>query len=331
MEEQGIKLNRVSLISIKRQHLIAVVFLFVLFTFIQSSYAIENITPVQVTNSVNGNKTVDKTKPDATSIISKNTDFDSKPKHNPSTDISKLKIKSFRPAVSIIIDDLGDRLKDGMRAVSLPAPYTYSFLPNTPFAKRLAKEANNMNKEVMLHLPMQATNGKKLGPNGLTGDMTREVFDKTLLDAYKSIPHIRGINNHMGSLLSADKHFMNWVMSFVAQQNNKLYFIDSRTTANSVIVQAAKEKNIKIMSRDTFIDYNSSVDSITKQIHYLIKQAKKNGTAIGIAHPYPTTLKVLEVAWPIFYEAGVDLIPVSELITLNNRRELSKWQLSSSP
>lgn len=290
-------------ITLKRQQVIAVAFLFTVLQFTQFVYAakenIKTITPITLEPSTKTPKT-------------------------------KLIVKSLRPAVSIIIDDIGDRFKDGLRAVSLPAPYTCSFLPNTPFAKRLAKEANSMNKEVMLHIPMQSNNGKKLGPNGLTIDMTREVVDKTLLDAFKSVPHIRGINNHMGSLLTANKQYMNWVMSFIEKHDNELYFIDSRTTADSVIAELAKAKNISTLSRDSFIDYETSKASITKQIHYLIKQAKKNGTAIGIAHPYPTTLDVLTIAWPLFYEAGVDLIPVSELISLKKKRELSQWRLSSS-
>ncbi len=297
----------IKLINKKRQRVHAVVFLCVMFLLLQTSYALETKIPAEK-NYLEG-------------------DYSERIKLKKLTNTS---IKPLRPAVSIIIDDIGDRYKDGLRAVSLPAPYTYSFLPNTPFAKRLAKQARKMNKEVMLHLPMQATNGKKLGPNGLTNDMTREVFDSTLQAAMNSIPHIKGINNHMGSLLTADKEFMGWVMSFVARQKKELYFIDSRTTADSVIVQAATQNNIRVLSRDTFIDYDVSIVSIKKQIKYLIELAKKNGTAIGIAHPYPETLAVLESAWPLFYEAGVDLIPVSELIKLKRKRELSEWQLSSS-
>ncbi|MFV2060579.1 MAG: divergent polysaccharide deacetylase family protein [Gammaproteobacteria bacterium] len=320
----------------KRQQCIAVVFLFGLFNVNQTVNAIEYKTQSKTTSQINysSDDTIKIKKIDSDESAT----FESEPSSavgidpavQPVTETLKPKIKVIRPAVSIIIDDLGDRLKDGMRAVSLPAPYTYSFLPNTPFAKRLAIAANSMNKEVMLHIPMQATNGKKLGPNGLTSDMSREVFDKTLLDAFNSIPHVRGVNNHMGSLLTANKQNMSWVMNIVAHQGNELYFVDSRTTAKSVIVQAAKENNINVLSRDTFIDFDTSKESISRQIQYLIKIAKKNGSAIGIAHPYPTTLEVLEIAWPIFYEQGVDLIPVSELITLKKQRELSEWRLSSS-
>jgi polysaccharide deacetylase 2 family uncharacterized protein YibQ len=337
MESKGSNRKKINL---KRQHTIAVVFLFTLLISTQLIYAIEYKTTSEINYSSNDSIAIKKIE----SVVTQETDTihsnDKKTSSNatteklptakPVSETSEPTIETFRPAVSIIIDDIGDRLKDGMRAVSLPAPYTYSFLPNTPFAKRLAKEANGMNKEVMLHIPMQATNGKKLGPNGLTSDMSREVFDKTLIDAFNSIPHISGINNHMGSLLTANKQNMNWVMSFIAKQDKPLYFIDSRTTANSVIVQAAKENNINVLSRDTFIDYEPTVASITKQIHYLIKMAKKNGSAIGIAHPYPETMQVLEIAWPLFYEAGVDLIPVSELIVLTKQRELSEWRLSSS-
>jgi len=322
MTLNGVKFKR---IRIKRQRNFAVVFFMVLIYFTQSCYALDN----NLNNNSSVSNSVTETKKQSTEKVIKDVN-EIKLTPNTTSTNSKLKIEVLRPAVSIIIDDIGDRFKDGLRAVSLPAPYTYSFLPNTPFAKRLAEAANGMNKEVMLHMPMQATNGKKLGPNGLTSNMTREVFDKTLMDAFNSIPHISGVNNHMGSLLTSDKQYMNWVMRFVADQKKQLYFIDSRTTADSVIVQAAKDNNINVLSRDTFIDYDATVESVTTQIHYLIKLAKKNGSAIGIAHPYPATLDVLETAWPLFYEAGVDLIPVSELIILEHKRALSEWQLSSS-
>jgi len=326
MKSNGIKL-RVTIL--KRQPAIAVVFLCAMFSKNQFVFAIDYKTTSQINYTSDNNITIKK--------ISKIQNNNSYSGPEPISESSQLvpsstepKIVSRRPAVSIIIDDLGDRLKDGLRAVSLPAPYTYSFLPNTPFAKRLAKEAYGMNKEVMLHIPMEATNGKKLGPNGLTSDMSREIFDKTLLDAFNSIPHIRGVNNHMGSLLSTRNKNMSWVMNFVSKQNKNLYFIDSRTTAKSVIVKAANENNIDVLSRDSFLDFDATTESISKQIRYLIRMAKKNGSAIGIAHPYPATLEVLENAWPIFYEAGVDLILVSELIALENKRELSEWRLSSS-
>ena len=54
--------------------------------------------------------------------------------------------------ISIIIDDLGHRQKEGVRAVALPGALTYGILPHTPYAKSLAKRAYKSQKEVILHV-----------------------------------------------------------------------------------------------------------------------------------------------------------------------------------
>lgn len=65
-----------------------------------------------------------------------------------------------QPAISIIIDDMGYRLKSGSRAVNLPGAIAYSFLPHSPHVTSLSQLAHQQNKEVMLHLPMEAESGK---------------------------------------------------------------------------------------------------------------------------------------------------------------------------
>ena len=58
------------------------------------------------------------------------------------------------PAITIIIDDMGNQEVFGEQALSLPGKITYSFLPHTPHARRQAITAHTLGKEVMLHLPM---------------------------------------------------------------------------------------------------------------------------------------------------------------------------------
>ena len=60
------------------------------------------------------------------------------------------------PRIAIIIDDLGYHLANGRRAIRLPGPVAYSFLPGAPRARALAEFANELGKEVLLHLPLQA-------------------------------------------------------------------------------------------------------------------------------------------------------------------------------
>lgn len=215
--------------------------------------------------------------------------------------------------ISIIIDDMGDQRQVGLRAIQLPGPVTYAFLPHTPYSKSLANAAHSQGKEVMLHLPMQAMKANLLGPGGLTLDMSRKRFNQTLHNSLASVPHVVGINNHMGSLLTRHPGHMKWLMEEIKQLDN-LYFIDSRTTHHTVATQLAREHQIPTRERDVFLDDDPNPNAITKQFTRLIEKAIKHGSAVGIGHPYESTLDVLTIMLPRLEKMGIELVPASELV-----------------
>lgn len=236
-----------------------------------------------------------------------------------------------RPAlVSIIIDDIGDQRGLGERAVDLPGPITYSFLPHTPFSVALAERAHAQGKEVMLHLPMQAVEDRALGPAGLHLDMTEREFLRTVAAALAAVPHVRGVNNHMGSLLTRHPGHMDWLMREL-RKSGRLYFVDSRTTRRTVAHQLAREHGLPSVSRDVFLDHDPAPAAIRRQIGTLLARARRDGLAVGIGHPYPATLQVLEETLADFEAAGVRLVPVSDLIAEQQRRSFDPWRLSLSP
>lgn len=232
--------------------------------------------------------------------------------------------RAVKPAISIIIDDLGYRLKAGTLAINLPGAVTYAILPHTPHASVLAKQASKLNKEVMLHLPMEAEGGKKLGPGGLTQCMTPEKFKATLNSSLASVPHVKGFNNHMGSFLTKSPMWMNELMQQVAGKD--IYFVDSKTTSNSVASRIARQKGVRQIDRDIFLDHYTSTEEIEKQLQRLIKKSRQKGYALAIAHPKPETIKVLKKWLPELEEMGIQLVPVSELIRLKDQRRLAAWQ-----
>lgn len=231
--------------------------------------------------------------------------------------------------ISIIIDDMGYRLQAGERAVQLPGAITYSFLPHAPFAKKLAEQAHARQKEIMLHIPMQSDEGKKLGPGGLTDDLTRQQFNEILRESIASIPFIAGFNNHMGSHLTKNEAWMKHLMREVAMNYN-LYFVDSKTTSESVAMAMANQMGLLHSQRDVFIDHDLDQASINKQLARLIKRAKQKGSALAIAHPNKETLNLLEVWLPTLTQHNIKLVPVSELISIQQQRRLALWQKSSS-
>ena len=234
------------------------------------------------------------------------------------------------PLISIIIDDLGNRYKDGKRAIALPGAITYSILPHLPFSQRLAQQAHALDKEVMLHLPMEAKNGKALGPGGLRQCMDEQQFKKVVHKNFAAFPHIVGFNNHMGSWLTEKPRMMRWVMQ-AAMFRGDIYFVDSRTTSESVAIQQAHKRGIRPAQRDIFLDYEENPQTVTRQLAALVQRARKNGTAIAIGHPYKATLDVLENWLPTLASQGIRLVTVSELIQSRQERRSTVWQMSSSP
>jgi len=219
------------------------------------------------------------------------------------------------PRIAIIIDDVGDRHAEGLAAVSLPGTIACAFLPHTPYARELAKRAYENGKEVLLHLPLQSLNGKALGPGAITLDTTETEFRRILRDNLSAVPHVRGVNNHMGSLLTRHPGHMTWLMQDLAA-DGQLFFIDSYTHADSVALAMASERGVPAARRDVFLDNVPERDAIAAEFTRLVERARANGSAIGIGHPYPRTLEFLAAILPVLEtEFGVRLVPVSTLLT----------------
>lgn len=219
--------------------------------------------------------------------------------------------------LAIIIDDIGYNQAQGKRAVALRTPITLSVLPHTPGAQSLAEAGYRAGKQIMLHIPMSNVSHKTLGPGALTTSMDKEEFLTSLRNSISDIPHISGINNHMGSELTSMQEPMTWLMQELNQ--HKLFFVDSLTSADSVAYSTAKQHGIISAKRDIFLDNIQEEKVIEKQLLKAIELAKKQGYAIAIGHPYPSTLNVLESYAGYFIDHGILITPASA-VALNHSR-----------
>ena len=224
--------------------------------------------------------------------------------------------------ISIIIDDIGNNGALGRRAVNLPGEVTYAVLPHTPFGAQLAEAAHLAHKEIMLHAPMSNQAQLPLGPGALTAELSKEAFIEVLNNAIDAIPYLQGINNHMGSALTEQELPMQWVMEVLNER--KLYFVDSRTTAASVAANVAKAHEIPNITRNVFLDNETTHESIDKEFKRMVKQAQEYGSSVGIGHPYKETLEYLEVAIPELEQQGVELIFASKMIQLRADKTSAK-------
>ncbi len=217
------------------------------------------------------------------------------------------------PSISIIIDDIGYRLKDDLRALALPGPVAYAILPHAPHTEKMSMMANEKGKEILLHQPMQALDKNKyLGPGALTLNMTRQEFVETLNINMRNVPNLIGVNNHMGSLLTKHPGHMQWLMETLKLKGQ--IYIDSLTSEGSVAGKVAKEINIPYLTRDVFLDHEQQPSYIRKQFKELIRVAKRKGSALGIAHPHPSTVQVLSEVLVDVEQYGVNLIGIRSLL-----------------
>jgi len=214
---------------------------------------------------------------------------------------------------SIIIDDVGNNLEHGRNVIELPVALTIAILPGTTYARELARLATDKRKEVMLHLPMQSVEHHDHAPGRLDLHMTRQAFRQQLRQNLNSVPYIRGVNNHMGSLLTRHPGHMAWLMDELSKQG-ELYFIDSKTTNKSIAEQIALEYDIPNMSRDFFLDPDDEEGTLRRQFDRFIDKVNSRGYALAIAHPYPKTIRFLQQHIGELEQAGITVIPVSELI-----------------
>jgi polysaccharide deacetylase 2 family uncharacterized protein YibQ len=218
-----------------------------------------------------------------------------------------------RPKIAIIIDDLGYDSDIAFSFMKLDLLLSFSVLPSAPFTGVVVREANKEGRELILHLPMEPKKYPSLkpGPGALLLSMDEEEIRRILDQDLKEIPEARGVSNHMGSSFTEDHDKMLIVLNELKKRN--LYFIDSRTSCNTVGFSLAKKIGLLAAKRSVFLDNDPGPRAIRMQMERLLNMAKHTGAAIGIGHPYKETLKILKEYCSIL-TSEYRLVRVSELV-----------------
>ena len=220
------------------------------------------------------------------------------------------------PRIAIIMDDLGRSLGVAQQLIDLNLSVTLSILPGEPLATEVALLASRSGQEVMIHVPMEPQNYPETNPGKdalLLGQSDKEIR-RRIAAMIKSVPYASGANNHMGSRFTEYSEGMRSVLSIMRE--NGLFFVDSRTTAQSIVKREAERAGVPTTVRDVFLDNVAEVDAISVEISRLIKRAKQNGSAVGICHPYPETITALRLAKEQLQNSEIELVFASRLVSL---------------
>lgn len=217
---------------------------------------------------------------------------------------------------AIVIDDFGNGMPGTEQMLKLQAPITIAVMPFLPTTKKDAERAHELGYEVILHMPMEPFKGKKswLGPGAITTDLNDEEIRRRVNEAIDEVPHVAGINNHMGSKATSDERVMRIVLEVCKERN--LFFLDSRTAQTSVIGKLAKELGVKTVDNQLFLDEVYTSQHINKQMMKFIKHVQSHDVSMAIGHVGPPGLKTaaaIESAIPDIKNFA-EIVPVSKLV-----------------
>ena len=128
----------------------------------------------------------------------------------------------------------------------------------------------------------------------------------------EQIPHIVGVNNHMGSAFTAHRAKMQVVLRPIKKRG--LFFIDSVTIGHSVAYRTAQEAGVPSASRNLFLDHSPDYESICRQVDLAGRIAEAQGVAIAIGHPFQNTYRALRDRLPALLERRIKIVPASQLV-----------------
>jgi hypothetical protein len=221
-------------------------------------------------------------------------------------------METATPLIAIVIDDMGYRRETGNALLNLNMDLSFSFLPHAPHTKVLVRKAHELGRDVLLHLPLEPSDPAwDLGPGGLHLAMGREELQSLFAENLSLVPMAVGMNNHMGSSFTEHEDAMRIVLAVVREQG--LFFLDSLTSAHSKGYALARSMGINTLQRQIFIDNEHEENKIISQLEELTGIAEKTGWAIGLAHPYPSTLAALQTHGD-FLERKAKMVGVSKLM-----------------
>lgn len=220
------------------------------------------------------------------------------------------------PPVAIVIDDFGQAGGSLLQGFAeLDDNITFAILPDLPNTQKTAKLANVFGHEVILHIPMQALDTKQ-NPGKVyikTGQDKAEIKD--MITAWlEQVPQAIGANNHMGSGVTSDYRTIHAVFEVLDKKG--LFFLDSKTTPKSMVINAASDLKTDYAARDIFLDVpDVSNATLNAKLQELSKYKGRVEPIIIISHCHnQAKLDAMRSFVTQLKGMGIKLIPLSDAV-----------------
>ena len=225
-----------------------------------------------------------------------------------------------RGHLAIVIDDIGRELHLLEQLQALRFSLTFSVLPGAvyaPGAQLRLRSDRRRYREILLHLPCEPEDPTKMAEGAEPREHFLRVGDPperlraALVAALARVPGAVGVNNHMGSRLTAERAAMDALMPELRARG--LFFLDSRTTSHSQGEAAAEAAGVPTLGRDIFLDVDPTPAAVRAQLDLAAVRARERPVVV-IAHPSPAVVETLREGLPRLYGEGIGVYPLREIL-----------------
>lgn len=219
-----------------------------------------------------------------------------------------------RGPLVLVLDDAGNSLEGYDQFLRFPGPMAVAVLPQLDYSVQAAVLAAAAGKEIMLHQPMEALRGGDPGPGSIGPADPAERIAATIRENLRTVPGAIGVNNHMGSLATTDSRLMRTVLATLHERG--LFFLDSRTSAETVGRSVAAEVGIPFAERAVFLDNWRTRESILSALGHALELSQRGEPVVMIGHvTVPLLAEILLEVYPVLDAHGYEFVPVSRLVS----------------
>lgn len=215
--------------------------------------------------------------------------------------------------IAIVIDDFGYSKEPISAFAGIARPLTFAVLPYQPFSNEAAARGLSSGHQIILHLPMepftQAEQSEKLT---ITVNMSDSEIQEMTQKAIQSVPGLIGVNNHQGSRATADRRVMKAVLGEL--KRDSLFFLDSRTSSQSIGAETARQMGIRTGENQLFIDNTDEVSAIKAKLRTAQDMAIKYGSVIVIGHARMNTAAAVSEMVGELEAKGIQLVFLSQMV-----------------
>ncbi|MEE2761554.1 MAG: divergent polysaccharide deacetylase family protein [Pseudomonadota bacterium] len=223
-----------------------------------------------------------------------------------------------RPRIAVILHGIGLSRTATLAAINqLPGDITLAFSPYTVNIGNWMGMARSAGHETLIDLHMEP-NDFPISDPGPLAMLTKLKAAENIARLHRVLglsPGFVGVFQVMGSKFATSEAALTPVLSEL--QKRGLLYVDSGVPKGSVGLKVAKSIALPRVGVSITLDRVASAAAINSRLVQLEKSARKNNTAVGVAEPYPVTIRRLAEWSKSLNFKKLALAPVSAVVSID--------------